>query len=267
MRPGVSVGRMDTVPLSEHLDARLRALGSPERAEAEQRYLKSEALHYGVSVPALRRLARQVAAGLDRERLLDLVQASWGRGVHEHRMMAALLLAERVDLLEPRDIGLVERLLRDSRTWALVDLLAPHVAGPLIEQHPDLVPSLDAWADDDDVWLRRASLLAELVPLREGRGDFDRFARHADPMLEEKEFFVRKAIGWVLRDTSRKRPDLVRDWVAPRAHRMSGVTIREAVKRLPEEDRQELMAAYRDKRPGKPRPRPRPRPHDVGRET
>lgn len=61
-------------------------------------------------------------------------------------------------------------------------------------------------------------------------------------MLEEKEFFVRKAIGWVLRDTSRKRPELVFDWILPRAHRASGVTIREVVKRLSPEQREAVLA-------------------------
>ncbi len=75
-------------------------------------------------------------------------------------------------------------------------------------------------------------MLALLVPLRRGDGDFDRFARYADAKLEEREFFIRKAIGWVLRDTSRIRPDLVYGWLLPRAAWASGVTLREAVKHL-----------------------------------
>ncbi len=67
-------------------------------------------------------------------------------------------------------------------------------------------------------------------------------------MLEEREFFIRKAIGWMLRDISRRRPEVVYEWVAPRVGRMSGVTVREAVRRLPEAQRAELMAAYRDSR-------------------
>jgi 3-methyladenine DNA glycosylase AlkD len=63
-------------------------------------------------------------------------------------------------------------------------------------------------------------------------------------MLAEQEFFIRKAIGWVLRDTARRRPDLVADWLAPRAARASGVTMREAVKPLPPETARVLMAAY-----------------------
>jgi 3-methyladenine DNA glycosylase AlkD len=70
-------------------------------------------------------------------------------------------------------------------------------------------------------------------------------------MLAESEFFIRKAIGWVLRETAKKKPDLVADWLEPRLHRMSGVTFREAVRWLPPDRRGALAAAYqrcRDRR-------------------
>jgi 3-methyladenine DNA glycosylase AlkD len=108
-----------------------------------------------------------------------------------------------------------------------------------------LNPTLDRWASDDDFWIRRSSILALLRPLRRGEGDFGRFARYADGMLEETEFFIRKAIGWVLRETSKKRPELVSAWLRPRAARASGVTVREAVKYLPAPDRDAIMASYR----------------------
>jgi hypothetical protein len=89
----------------------------------------------------------------------------------------------------------------------------------------------------------RAALLALPGPLRRGEGDFARFTRYADAMLEDKEFFVRKAIGWVLRETARKRPGLVCTWLLPRAARASGVTIREAIKPLSEQQRAAVLAA------------------------
>ena len=64
---------------------------------------------------------------------------------------------------------------------------------------------MDRWATDPDFWVRRSSLLAQLRPIRQG-ATLDRFLRYADPMLEEPEFFIRKAIGWVLRDTARSAP-------------------------------------------------------------
>jgi 3-methyladenine DNA glycosylase AlkD len=68
-------------------------------------------------------------------------------------------------------------------------------------------------------------------------------------MLEESEFFVRKAIGWVLREAGKRRPAEVAVWLAPRTHRASGVTMRAAVKYLPASDQERLMAAYRSRRP------------------
>ena len=140
---------------------------------------------------------------------------------------------------------LLERLLRESRTWALVDGLAGSVVGSLVERAPTAAAALDRWAVDGDFWIRRSALLALLVPLRGGAGDFDRFGRYAEAMLDEKEFFIRKAIGWVLRDTGRKRPDMVFGWLLPRAARASGVTLREACKPLSIDQRAAIEAARR----------------------
>ena len=237
---------MDPEALAAEIDATLRSLGEPVRAEQERRYLKSEIEHYGVRVPAVRAVARRVRReqpGLDHDALTELAVTLWEVPVHERRVAAVELLAFAPDLLTPADMGLVERLVRESRTWALVDGLAPWVVGPLVERDVVAAAELDRWATDEDFWIRRSALLALLVPLRKGGGDFDRFGRYADAMLEEKEFFVRKAIGWVLRDTARKRPDLVYDWLLPRAHRASGVTLREAVKPLSDDQRQAVLAA------------------------
>ena len=224
----------------------LRAAGDPGRAEREKRYLKSELEHVGASVPTIRRIVKAELAArgpLSHDELIDCVSALWTRQVHECRMAAVELLELRQDALRASDIDLIERLLRESRTWALVDGLAASVVGDLVESYPELSETLDRWSTDEDFWIRRSALIALLLPLRRGRGDFERFGRYADAMLEEREFFIRKAIGWVLRDTARNRPELVFEWLAPRAARASGVTIREAQKHLSAEQRGEIAAA------------------------
>jgi len=159
-------------------------------------------------------------------------------------MMAVLILAVFQPLLRPADISLLERMIRQSKTWAFVDELAIVITGPLVERHPELLRVLDRWAKDDDFWLRRSAMLALLRPLRRGRGDFRRFARYADRMLEDREFFIRKSIGWVLRETGKPQPDMVYAWLLPRAGRASGVTVREAVKYLSLAQRGAVLAAY-----------------------
>jgi 3-methyladenine DNA glycosylase AlkD len=242
----VTAGHDDVRRLADEIDAALRARGAPDRAEHEKAYLRSELTHYGTSVPAIRSVAKAVAVqhpGLSHTDLMVLVDALWAAPVHERRMAAVELLGFYHDRLRGEDMMLLERLLRAAHTWALVDPLAVSVAGPLVERHPEVGVVLDRWASDDDFWIRRAALLALLPGLRRGEGDVERFFRYSDAMLGDKEFFVRKAIGWVLRETAKKRPSLVHAWLLPRAVRASGVTIREAIKPLPEQQRMAILAA------------------------
>jgi 3-methyladenine DNA glycosylase AlkD len=210
--------------------------------------LKSDLEFLGVGLPAMRQTVRTVKRDhgeLDRRGLIALVGSLWKTPVFERRMMAVLLLEAFQPLLRPADIAMLERLIRQSKTWAFVDELAIVITGPLVEGYPELLRALDRWARDDDFWLRRAAMLALLRPLRRGKGDFHRFARYADRMLEDREFFIRKAIGWVLREAGRPQPDVVYSWLLPRAPRASGVTIREAVKYLSSAQRAAVLTAYR----------------------
>jgi 3-methyladenine DNA glycosylase AlkD len=242
---------MATARAVADLDSLLQSAGIEDRAVNEKRYLKSDLEFYGVTVPAGNRIVRSWLDSLDdisHDGVVALVEELWSKPVHERRAAAVHVLELRLDRLQPTDIELVERLLREAKTWALVDDLAASVAGPLLDRHPNADAILDGWARDDDFWIRRSALLAHLLALRSGGGDFDRFTRYADAMLEEKEFFIRKAIGWILRDTARRRSDMVFRWILPRAARASGVTIREVVKRLPPDQAAAVTAAHRTRR-------------------
>ena len=237
------VGRRGEV--ATRIEAALRRLASPARAAGAKAYLKSDLEFIGVATPEFRRAIKaelKAAPALDRATLLAAVETLWAPPVFELKAAAVELLDIKGALLEARDLALVERLLRGSGTWALVDNLAAHVAGGLVVRFPPLGRALDRWASDRNFWLRRAAMLALLLPLRRG-GDFERFGRYADAMLGEKEFFIRKAIGWVLREVAKQRPALVVEWLLPRARRASGVTMREALRYLSERDRDALLAA------------------------
>ena len=235
------------------LEAEMAASGTAERAVKEKAYLKSELRFLGASMSAVNRAMATYARAhrdLTHEQLIALAEALWAPPVHERRAAAVELLTRYAALLEPADVALLERLLRESLTWALVDGLAASVVSELVERYPlELAPVLDRWAADEDFWIRRSAMLALMPALRRGVGDFPRFARYADAMLDEREFFIRKAIGWVLRETSKKRPELVRDWLRPRVSRASTVTFREAVKYLQAEDREALTELRKTSNP------------------
>ncbi len=186
------------------------------------------------------RVALRAHSELTHDQLEAFVAALWVRPVFELRLAAALALEARADLLGPPDLALLVDLIRQSGTWALVDVLAGDVAAVLAADDPCAATTIDAWARDPDFWVRRAALLSCLAEANRG-APLERFFRYADDMLEEREFFIRKAIGWVLREAAKKQPDLVYDWLRPRAARASGVTMREAVKYLRPDQREALL--------------------------
>jgi 3-methyladenine DNA glycosylase AlkD len=224
---------------SARLVEALVPLGTPERAAQERRYLKSDLEFLGVTVPDIRRVV--VAAirqhpGLDRADAMAWARALWQEPVHEHRTAAVEVLRLSVQALESADLSALETLIRDSHTWALVDPLAGDIVGQVALRHPAAWSLIDSWAEDEDFWVRRSALLSLLPGIRAGQPDQARFDRYATAMLAEKEFFIRKAIGWVLREISKKDPAYVAEYTEQHITTMSGVTFREAIRRLPGTD-------------------------------
>jgi 3-methyladenine DNA glycosylase AlkD len=230
----------------------LRPLGSADRAGREKRYLKSDLDFLGVTLPDLRRTVKAAVrqqraeagrpgARPDRETGLAWAHALWRKPVHERRAAAVEILRLTLPHLAAGDLPALEDLIRQARTWAYVDPLAGDIAGAVALRDPASWPRVDAWAGDGDFWVRRSALLTLLPGIRAGRPDLPRFNRYAGPMLAEQEFFVRKAIGWVLREIARRDPTWVAAWTEEHVAEVSGVTFREAVRRLPAADRERLQ--------------------------
>jgi 3-methyladenine DNA glycosylase AlkD len=222
----------------------LTPLGTQERAAQEKRYLKSDLEFLGVTVPDTRRVvvaaARQHPAS-DSAQAVAWALALWHEPVYERRLAAVEVLRLNTHLLEPADVATIEALIREARTWALVDPLAGDIVGRVALNYPAIWSLIDAWPLDDDFWVRRSALLSLLPGIRAGRPDLARFDRYATAMLAEKEFFIRKAIGWVLREISKKDPAYVAEYTGQHITAMSGVTFREAIRRLPGHDAARLV--------------------------
>ncbi len=213
---------------------------SSERAVNEKRYLKSDLHHFGVSVPVIRKTARRFAREHEDASKADLIALTnelWDRNVYELRKLAVNILACRTEMFDASDELFIERMLRRSHTWALIDDLAMNVVAPILGTLGDAEAVRARWSKDDDFWVRRTAMLSLLPGLRKGTTGWAEFTSYAETMLEEEEFFIRKAIGWVLREVSKHSPGMVAEWLRPRAVIASAVTMREAIKYLPDEER------------------------------
>lgn len=215
--------------------AALHEAADPQRAPAMQAYMKSAMPFLGVDKPARVAALRPVWAARppsDRDTWVASVRTLFDEATFREERYAALALLDRGRRWrDPRLVPLLEHLVVAGAWWDLVDEVVGRTVSPLRRTHPDeLDPVVRRWAASDDLWLRRASVLSQL----NARGDVDR------ALLQEvvlaaapsSEFFLRKAIGWALRDLAHRDPDWVRDFVAEHEQALSPLSRREALKNL-----------------------------------
>jgi 3-methyladenine DNA glycosylase AlkD len=221
---------------------RIAEAGDPARAPQMQAYMKSSMPFRGVASTPLARLCREVfdpdplpTRGAWERAVLEL----WDHAGYREERYAALSLAGHRHYRgyqDPATLALYRHLVETGAWWDYVDAIAAHrVGGILRSHHDDVVPVLRAWAVDDDLWVRRAAILSQLGS--KAATDTGLLAFVLEHNLEDSrhgtEFFIRKAVGWALREYAKTDPGWVRTFVDTHAARLSGLSRREALKNLP----------------------------------
>jgi 3-methyladenine DNA glycosylase AlkD len=226
----------------------LAEAADPAKAGPMQAYMKSEMPYRGIPSPDLKAVLRPLLAGhpLDEETWQATVLDLWDRADFREERYAALTLARHRLHREHRQahtLALYEHLIRSGAWWDVVDETSTHLVRELLLAHPDEVrPVIQEWAVADDLWVRRSaiicqvgtkdacdqSLLAEAI-----EANLDGSTRTTPAVSPYgREFFIRKGIGWALRDHARADPDWVRAFVDRHHDELSGLSRREALKHL-----------------------------------
>jgi 3-methyladenine DNA glycosylase AlkD len=212
--------------LVETVRAELAARARPDKAADTQAYLKSAMPLYGVPRAGHREVARGLPPleGFDAWR--DTILELWRGAEHrEERYVALDLMAlPRYRAFRTMDaLGLYEELIVTGAWWDLVD---PVATRRLEELWPDVVRVLRQWSAGDDMWLRRSAIIAQVH--RKADTDFPLLGELIEPNRDDREFFIRKAIGWALREYSKTNPEAVVAYCD--SHELSGLSRREALK-------------------------------------
>jgi 3-methyladenine DNA glycosylase AlkD len=220
---------------------RLADAADPERAEPMRAYMKSAMPYRGVTSVPLRTICRTTYDEHplpDRDAWESCVRELWdGATYREERYAAMALTRHRLYRVhqDPGTLDLYRHLVVSGAWWDFVDSLASHNVGDLLVAHPaEVTPVVRRWAVDDDLWLRRTAMICQLH--RKDATDVDLLREVLEANLESsrhgREFFVRKALGWALRQHARVDPDWVRAFVAEHEDDLSGLSRREALKHL-----------------------------------
>ena len=210
-----------------------RAAADPERAVGTRAYMRDQFPYLGIPTAQRRALSREVLAGQPvptADDLRAIALACWELPEREYQYFASDLLAQHARRLEPEFLDTVRHLITTKSWWDTVDALASKVVGSVVARYPETVATMDAWLVDENLWVARTAILHQLT--YKERTDPARLFRYCLARADHKDFFIRKAIGWALRQYAWTDPAAVRQFVAAHAAELSPLSVREAMKNI-----------------------------------
>jgi len=220
-----------TAALLQRLQMSYAEARDPVRGAQMAAYLRDQFDCLGITMPRRRAIDRRVLAGVPKPgeaALGTIARACWELPEREYQYFATDQLVRHAARLSAGFLPTAEHLITTRSWWDTVDPLATRVVGSLVTRHRELVAVMDAWIGSPNLWLVRTALLHQLNYKTDT--DAVRLFRYCRTQAGHRDFFVRKAIGWALRQYARTDPDAVRRFVAD--NELSPLSVREATKHL-----------------------------------
>jgi len=201
-------------------------------ADWSKKYLRNQFDFLGIRTPLRRKITKQFIREFGvpaKENLKYIILTLWERSEREYQKAALDILQKVKEDLTPDDMTWLSSLLVKKSWWDTVDVLAPHIMGYMFTAYPKLISQYaDQWILDDNIWLQRSALLYQLY--YKNRTDETRLFQYIVNRADSEEFFVQKAIGWVLREYGKSNPSVVKKFVS--LNDLKPLSRREALKNL-----------------------------------
>jgi 3-methyladenine DNA glycosylase AlkD len=219
--------------MTQFIQQQLQGAAEPDKASPMQAYMKTTQPFYGVQATPRRKLFRAAAkqfSQLSSKEYEQVILELW-QGSHRELMYQALEVAQHYKAhFDEKSWKLYTHLVHTATWWDTLDWIASGIIGPIIQQHRKHEADLIKWSNSDNLWVRRASLLAHLK--HKSNTNVKLLSETILKLCHEQEFFIRKAIGWVLREYSKTDGAWVESFVKQHDEKLSGLSKREALKYL-----------------------------------
>ena len=213
---------------SAQIQQSLQSLADTGKASAMAAYMKGKFAFLGVQTPMRRHATLPTMRAFSGSPVIAAGEL-WALPEREYQYVAVDLLRRKGKLLVASDLPALEAMVQSKSWWDTVDGLAVTI-GNLVLREPQLVSRMDALIGSPDFWLRRVALLHQLE--WKEQTDQARLFNYCLQCADEREFFIRKAIGWALRQYARTNPVAVRQFLDTHREKLSGLSLREASKHL-----------------------------------
>ena len=205
------------------------------RAKGMSNYMKQNFDFYGISSTERRNIMSEyrkeiplpkIVTGKD---LVDFMVLSWGNFPRELQYCALDIGRIYVKLLEMGDIEGIEYLITHKSWWDSVDSLAPYFAASILSRDKTIaMKKSEEWIASGNLWLQRSAVIYQLK--QKSKTDTEILEHNIMALIDHKDFFIRKAIGWALREYAKTNPDFTLKFVENHKDLLSNLSIREALK-------------------------------------
>ena len=231
--------------IMEKIKQELKAADRPENKLDYQRFFKEKLKErYGLKTAVLRRIINDCykdVKNLPKDEILDICDELLESDIRYGRSFAFIWAEKLHDNYAKSDFNRFERWLKKYvDNWASCDSLCCGAMGYLIFQFPELWPNNKKWASSKNMWLRRASAVSLIIPVRNGLL-LDEVFKIADILLTDKEDLVQKGYGWMLKEAGNRFPKEVFAYVMKNKREMPRTALRYAIEKYPPEKRKEAM--------------------------
>ena len=215
----------------------LKKSGDLEQAMIVEGYLKTSSLKFiGVKLPEIAKITKKHILKTPVEDLIPIMEALWQNNIYEARRAAidVMKVYTKKGTIE-KGLEIISRWIDSVDTWALMDPLGSNCLGELILRDAQVEKTLIKWRNSSNFWRRRATILPYLyLSLKRNyeKSNAIKILSAMKPHLSDNEFFVEKAVGWVLRELSKREPELVRRFIDEHRSTMTPLVIREGSKKI-----------------------------------
>ena len=216
----------------------LKANADEKTLGSGQNFFKDKIILYGVRTPVVNKISREYWKEVEifpKKKIFSLCEELLSSKFMEEAFVVSFWLPNMIDRLERSDISVFKAWIeRYIDNWAKCDSFCNHTVGDLIQKYPEIVFEVKNWAKLNCRWLRRASAVSLILPVRKG-GFLKEVFEIGDALLREEDDLVQKGFGWLLKEASRTHQEEVLDYVLRNKMLMPRTTLRYAVELMPKE--------------------------------
>jgi len=218
--------------ISKYISNKLAENANPNDAIHMQRYMKTSMHYYGVKSPIHNSIVMNVKKSFpisNQEEYNNIILKIWQLPHREEKYISIKLARKWKKYITLDALPLYEKMIREGQWWDFIDPIAVGLIGILLfENRMKMNNILDKWILDENLWIRRSAILAQLKHKEDT--DFEKLFSYCLQCAHEKEFFIQKAIGWALREYSKTAPKQVKGYINKNKNRLSNLSIREGLR-------------------------------------